>query len=369
MQQVQTEKVPLVIIGAGVVGCAVAHEFAINGIEPLVLERGPRIAEGTTSRNSGVIHSGIYYKPDSLKAQSCIRGKALLYEWCQAHGVPFRNTGKWIIGTKLEEDALQDLLRNALASGATGLTWGTAEQIAADLPGVRAEIGLFAAETGIVDPFEYTRSFQLAAEERGAQFLFNTNVREIAVLAGGGFRLGTTRGEIDAELVVNASGLYVDEVAALAGISKYKVFPCRGDYFRFSSPQRYSRLIYPVKKKGGAGLGIHLTLALDGSYRLGPDVQYVSSKEDFSPPERLEEKLKAFHAAACSYFGDVRIEQLSYDSCGLRPKLRAPTESDERDFIISQDLPGFLNLVGIESPGLTASRDLAQRAFRIATGS
>lgn len=362
------QKVQVTIIGAGVVGCALAYEFSLRAIDVLVLEGESRIADGTTSRNSGVVHAGLYYPPGSLKAESCVRGSRLLYEWCAQRGVAHRKTGKWIVGSKDEESELADLLQNGLTCGAIGVAWGDPAGLKAELPGVRAEIGLFSAETGIVDPYEYARSLQIAAEQNGALVLTDARVHGLVALAGGGYRLETTRGAVDAELVINAAGLFADDVARLAGVDKYRIHPCRGDYFRLRDARRYESLVYPVKKRGSAGLGVHLTLGLDGSYRLGPDVEWVTSKTDYAPPAKVQTKLEAFCAAAGAYLEGIGVEQLSYDSCGLRPKLRSPTDSEERDFVISEDAPGLVNLVGIESPGLTAARDLAQRVVNRLVG-
>ncbi len=346
-------------------GCAVAYALSKKGHDLFVLEKGPRIAEGTTSRNSGVIHAGIYYPPSSLKAMSCIRGKSLLYEWCQTRGVPHKAIGKWIVGGLEDEEALLQLYENAIASGATGLEMKTKDAIQNAVPGVKASLAIYSSETGIVDPYEYSRSLQIAAEENGAQFLTHTEVTAIErVSEGGSYRVSTTRGEIESEVVINAAGLYADEIAKLAGVQSYQIHPCRGHYFKLSTKSNYRQLIYPVKKKKAAGLGIHLTLALDGSCRLGPDVEWVKGKEDYAPPLKLEQLTQQFLEAASSYLEGITLDQITYDSCGIRPKLRSPTDTDEKDFVLSQDLPGMINLVGIESPGLTAALDLADRVSR-----
>lgn len=363
-----SEKVPAVVIGAGVVGCAVAYELSARGTPCVVLEKGPRIAEGVTSRNSGVIHAGIYYPPGSLKAESCIRGKHLLYEWCRDRGVPHRRTGKWIVGSQSEEATLLEIHQNAVDSGATGLRLASRDELQQSLPGVRAEVGIYSAETGIVDPYEYSRSMQLAAQANGCEFVMNAAVTAIEPLARGGYRILSSRGPVETDWVFNTAGLHADEIAALAGIHHYRIHPCRGDYFRVSLPHRYESLIYPVKKKNAPGLGVHLTIGLDGAFRLGPDTRYVTSKEDFSESQEQEKRRGAFFESAAKLFEGLRIEDLSYDSCGLRPKLRGPEDTAEKDFIVSEDLPGFVNFIGIESPGLTASRDLAQRGVRLLGG-
>lgn len=349
-----------IVIGAGVVGCAVAHQLAKRGLSPVILERGESIAEGVTSRNSGVIHAGIYYPPKTLKAETCIRGNALLYEWCAKHGVLAKKTGKWIVGAKSEEDTLEFWHQNALKCGAKGLRRGSAgEMKKLQELGVISDVGVYSENSGIVDAYEFTRSLQTAAEELGAQIILNADVQSIE-RGTNGYRVATTRGELDAEYVVNSAGLHADEIAKMAGVELYEIHPCRGDYFKIPKYGNLSHLIYPIKKKNDPGLGIHLTLGLDGSCKLGPDAEYVPSKTDFSAPLDLKEKRKMFFESARKYLKNLSLEDLQYDTCGIRPKLRPPGAKDGNDFIISEDIPGFVNLVGIESPGLTAALAIAE---------
>jgi L-2-hydroxyglutarate oxidase LhgO len=350
-------EVDVAIVGGGVVGCAIASSSARAGRSVLLLEGGPRLAEGVTSRNSGVIHSGLYYAPGSLKARTCVRGNALLYEWARAKGVPHAKTGKLVVARDRQEvPDLEALEANARAAGAPGVELVSSAFVREREPALEATAALFCRETGIVDAVELARSFATDAAERGALVLTQARVLRIE-RTGSAWRLETSRGPVRAERVVNAAGLHADEVAALAGVAKYRIYPWRGDYFRFTPSAPYRHLIYPVRRRGAASLGVHLTLDLAGGCRLGPDVEYVPRKDDYSP---REDKLGAFLAAARTLLGDVRAEQLAYDGCGIRPKLRAPSDSGERDFVVAEDLPGFVNLVGIESPGLTAAMALAE---------
>ena len=352
------EKVPAVVIGAGVVGCAIAQRLATSGLSPLVLESGPRIAEGVTSRNSGVIHAGLYYPPNSLKATSCIRGKELLVNWCKKNNVPWQNTGKWIVAQAGQEEALEDLFRNAQNSKASGLTRKSKQQLAEALPMVRGTEALFSSETGIVDAYAFSRSLLFSAEENGAMTILSAKVLGIEVLASFDFLLETTKGKIRTERVYNAAGLACDEVAKLAGVDKYKIYPWRGDYFRIKRDLGIRTLVYPARKKNAPGLGVHLTIELDGHSKLGPDVEFGLDKENFRP---REEKRDRFWEAAQAFLPDLKKEDLQYDTCGLRPKLRSETDKAEHDFIVSEDLPGFTNFIGIESPGLTSAMALAER--------
>jgi len=350
-------EVDVAIVGGGVVGCAVASTLARAGRSVLLLEGGPRLGEGVTSRNSGVIHSGLYYRPDSLKARSCVRGNALLYEWASARGVPHARTGKLVVARDAEEiPDLEALAANARASGAPSIELVAAAFVRAREPTLQAAAALWCPSTGIVDPVELTRSFAADAVDNGGIVLTQARVRGIARM-NSVYAIETARGPVRAERVVNAAGLYADEVAALAGVAKYRIHPWRGDYFRFTPKTPYRHLIYPVRRRGAAGLGVHLTLDLQGRCRLGPDVDPAARKDDFSP---REDKLPTFLAAARTLLGEVEPGQLAYDGCGIRPKLRAPSDPDEKDFIVAEDLPGFVNLLGIESPGLTAALALAE---------
>ncbi len=351
-------EVDVAVVGGGVVGCAVASALARAGRSVLLLEGAQRLGDGVTSRNSGVIHSGLYYPPASLKAQACVRGNALLYEWARSRGVPCAKPGKLVVAREAADvPDLEALAANARASGAPAVELVPAAFVRAHEPAVAAAAALWCPETGIVDAVELARSLAADAAEHGGLVLTQARVRGIA-RAASAWELDTARGPVRAERVVNSAGLHADEVAALAGVDRYRVHPWRGDYFRFRPAAPYRHLVYPVRRRGAAGLGVHLTLDLAGGCRLGPDVEHVARKDDYSP---REDKLPAFLAAARALLGEVRADQLAYDGCGIRPKLRAPSDPEEKDFVLSEDLPGFVNLVGIESPGLTAALALAER--------
>jgi len=361
-----TEAADVVVIGAGVVGCAVALALAQRGRDVLVLEREARAGTGVTSRNSGVIHSGIYYPPGSRKARTCIRGNAMLYAWARRHHVPHRQMGKLVIARDSDELlALERLHDNARASGAEGLRMLTSFEFRArepDLPDVAG--ALLCERTGVVDALELTRSLIAAAESDGASLVPRTTVQSVE-RKGDGFVLQTSRGEIESATVVNSAGLHADEVAKMAGLDGYTVFPCRGDYFRLRTTARYHHLLYPVQRQKRPGLGVHLTIDLSGGYRLGPDAEYVADKGDFSPAEH---KRDAFLAAASALLGPLRADQITYDDCGLRPKLRPPHENEERDFVVTQHPRGMVHLLGIESPGLTAALALAEEVAALVPG-
>ena len=354
------DEVDVAVIGGGVVGCAIAVALARAGKSVLVLEAGARLGTGITSRNSGVIHSGLYYPPGSLKATSCVRGNRLLYQWAKAHGVWHNKVGKLVVAQQLSQiPDLEALLANARDNQAPGVQGLTGAQASAREPAITSCAAIWCPETGIVDQHELVLSLQAAAQAAGATFVLNAPVTGIDS-SRSGHQLQTARGEIRAERVVNAAGLAADQIAHLAGFDGLPIHPCRGDYYRLHSPVRYQHLIYPIKDRSHPGLGIHLTLERGGGQRLGPDATYVDRRDDFSDPP--PEKHAVFLAAAQRLLGPVRPDQLSYDGCGIRPKLRAPSDPDEKDFALVESPPGILHLLGIESPGLTAALDLADRA-------
>jgi L-2-hydroxyglutarate oxidase LhgO len=355
-------KIDVLIVGAGVIGCAVASRLSalpkFNGKTIVIAESGPRIAEGITARNSGVVHAGIYYPPSSLKAKTCVRGNQLLYEWADKRQVPVKNLGKLIVARgEKQVEGLEKIFTNAKESGAKDLAMINREQINKREPTLQMDAAIWCPTTGIVDQFELTKSFLQDAQSRDVILTTNNTIQGIQRLSSGSYQVESTQGLFETEMVINAAGLACDEIAGMVGITKYKIHPCRGDYFTFSSKVKFNHLIYPVKDPTEPGLGVHLTIDIGGRYKLGPDTEYVTEKNQFPPAEH---KLEKFRVAAEKLFGPIEASQLSYDTCGIRPKLRSPQDKEEKDFIVAQDLPGFINLIGIESPGLTASLALVE---------
>jgi L-2-hydroxyglutarate oxidase LhgO len=335
------------VIGAGVVGLACARAISATGRSVLVLERHRRFGQETSSRNSGVIHAGIYYAPGSMKATLCVPGNVALYDWCRAHDVPHLACGKYIVATSpAEEPALQDLLRRAHENGAVEVSPSSVDE-----PDVRAISALFSPRTGIVDVHALMRSFQAAAQ---ADFAWSTRV-VAATREARGWTLTTDGGEsAGAACVVNAAGLDADEMAALAGFSHTQHF-VKGNYFRLRR-SRFKRLIYPLPPADLAGVGIHVTLELDGSARLGPDVEPLPDRaRDYRVDESRRER---FFAAASRYLPHLSLDDLSPDQAGIRPKVKGG------DFIV-ESARDWINLVGIESPGLTCSLVLADRVVAL----
>lgn len=361
-----SDAIEVAVIGGGVVGAAVLQRLAERGLVGFMLERRARTGGETTERNSGVIHAGLYYPAASLKTRLSIVGNRALYRWAEAHGVPHARSGKLIVATDEGEEAeLSRLLEHGRAAGVQALRLLSGREVKALEPALSCRAAILSGTTGVVDPIELTASLIAVARSAGAEVLVSAEVQAIE-REQEGYRLETSRGPVHARRVVNAAGLYADEVARLAGVDRYRIYPCRGDYFAVRRKLPYRRLIYPVKKRGAPGLGVHLTTDLAGRARFGPDATYVESKADYGAPSR--DKRAEFALAARKLFPEIRADDLEYDSCGLRPKLRAPSEPEEKDFVIAEDLPGFVNLVGIESPGLTAALAIAAEVERLLCG-
>jgi L-2-hydroxyglutarate oxidase LhgO len=357
-----------IVIGAGVVGLAAAAALARRHHSVLVLERRGGVGQEISSRNSEVIHAGLYYPPGSLKARTCVEGRERLYKRCSEYRIPHRRTGKLLVATSPEElDGLGALLERALANGAGALELLSAAEVSRVEPRVRALGGLWSPESGIVDAHALVASYQAEAEAHGAQVVLRTAA--VGLERDGEAWVVQTesvegeRFEVRSPVVINAAGLSADRVAQLAGLDidrlGWRIQPCKGDYFAAapSLGRLTERLVYPVPVSGG--LGIHVTPDLGGRYRLGPDVEYVEQ------PRYEVDPLKAgpFAEAVARYLPEIRSEHLTPDFAGVRPKLQGPDEAF-RDFVIEEgsgeEASGLLNLIGIESPGLTAAGAIAE---------
>jgi L-2-hydroxyglutarate oxidase LhgO len=362
------------IIGGGVVGLACAAKLCARGRSVALLERHARPGQETSSRNSGVIHAGLYYPTGTLKALTCVEGRELLYQRCRRLGVNHRKTGKLLVATAADEEPkLAAIYARALANGAGDLTAIDQKEIQRLEPNVSAISGLWSPESGIVDVHELMYSYQKEALDLGAQLVFQTEVDGID-RAAHGFELSTRtttggaageRARVSCTTLVNSAGLFADRIAERAGLDidalHYRYHWCKGDYFVLAPELRglVSHLIYPAPVH--AGLGIHITFDLGGKMTLGPDTEYVSDLSYRVDPD----KRAIFAAAARRYLPGLRDYQLSPDYAGIRPKLQGPKD-EFRDFVIEDaaphGLPGLINLLGIESPGVTASEAIAERA-------
>jgi L-2-hydroxyglutarate oxidase LhgO len=364
----ETLELDAVVIGGGVVGLAVARALALAGHEVTVLEAESRLGSHTSSRNSEVIHAGIYYPNGSLKARLCVAGKERLYRYCAEMGVPHQRVGKLIVATRDEEVvALDGILEKASDNGVGDLEWLEARQIAELEPSVKAVGGLLSPSTGIIDSHEFMAALRRDAEAHGAQVALNSPLQSGEVLESGGFELRVGGGEpftARCRTLVNAAGLTAQNVArSLRGLPPATIprqYFAKGHYFTLSGRSPFRRLVYPVPVPGG--LGIHVTLDMSGQARFGPDVSWIDGI-DYAFDES---RAASFYTAIRTYFPALSDGALTPGYTGIRPKL-SPAGSPADDFVlqgpVAHGVPGLLNLYGIESPGLTSALALADLAL------
>jgi L-2-hydroxyglutarate oxidase LhgO len=362
------EQVDCVVVGAGVVGLACARRLAMAGLETIVLERADAIGTETSSRNSEVIHAGIYYAKDSLKARFCIAGKRFLYRYCAARGVDHRRCGKLIVATDEGQLATLATIRaNAAGLGMTDLEPWTAEQAGAVEPELRCAGALWSPTTGIVDSHGLMLAYLADAEAHGAVLALESPL-ERAECAGDGIVLevgGAAPTRLRARFVVNSAGLAAPALARhFAGRATSTLpgtFYCKGNYYGLAGRSPFSRLIYPVPEH--AGLGVHATIDLAGRCRFGPDTEWVEALHYPVDPRRAD----VFYAAVRRYWPGLPDGALVPDYAGIRPKL-GPAGSPGADFMLAgpaeHGVAGLVELFGIESPGLTASWPLADEVAR-----
>lgn len=359
MMEVQT-----VVIGAGVVGLAVARALALAGREVLVLERADRIGTETSSRNSEVIHSGIYYPPGSLKARLCVKGRDMLYAYCRERGIPHKQLGKLIVATsEAEIPTLQKYHQLAGLSDVGEVHWLTPEQVRELEPEVHCVRALHVPQTGILDSHAFMTSLWGDLQGAGGDVVFLSEVTGGRRRADGRFELdvaGSDEPLVCRELV-NSAGLYAPDLArkleGCGGESAPKAYYAKGHYFTLSGKSPFSRLVYPIAEAGG--LGIHVTLDMAGRTRFGPDVEWVEGVDYAFERERIER----FSTAIRGYWPSLSQDRLSPGHTGVRPKI-GPPSSPSADFMVigglDQKMARWVQLFGIESPGLTAALALGQ---------
>lgn len=356
-----------VVIGAGVVGIAIAREAAMRGMTTLLLERHAQFGSETSSRNSEVIHAGIYYPPGSLKARCCVRGREALYRFVEERGIAHRACGKLIVASSEEQlSDLEALHDRAQINGVSDLKWLDKSQVRRAEPQLDAVAAIHSPHTGIVDSHGFMLALLGEAEANGCQLALNTQISGISRKndAWTLFIEGSPDPVLTTRMVVNAAGL--EAAPMLRRIEGYpeqgQVIPhfAKGTYFTYDGPVPFDRLVYPVPQPGG--LGIHLTLDLQGRARFGPDVEWVDRPEyDVDAGKR-----SSFAESIRAYWPGVEAERLQPGYVGVRPKIVGPGEA-AADFVVegpeSHGLGGLINLLGIESPGLTSSLALAEIAI------
>lgn len=354
----------ILIVGAGAVGCAVARALARYRVRVAVLEKEADVAAGTSGRNSAVVHAGFNNRPGSRMAKLCVAGNRGFEALCRALDVPYRKTGKLLVAFDEEDLAtLRRLQAQGEANGCRGLTMLSREQLHARLPQVGGIGAMYSPETGIFDPFLYTVALAENAAANGAQFFFRTPVTALAPIPGG-WQVTAGGKTWSARYLVNAAGLFSAQLAAMAGVEGYRIYPCRGEYFILDQIARemLPLPVYPAPKKGAGGLGVHLTPTVHGNILIGPSAEYIDSPADTASTKPVLDDL--FRQAQRLLPGLER-RQIIGAYAGIRPKQAPPGEGGYWDFVIREDKPGLIDLVGIESPGLTSSMPLAEEVVSL----
>ena len=360
-----TEKIDCVVIGAGVVGLAVARRMAQSGRDTIVIEAETLIGSHTSSRNSEVIHAGIYYPKGSLKARFCVEGKKMLYRFCAERGITANNCGKLIVATNQAQlSTLQGIIEKARANGVDDLMLLTQAEAVAQEPNLHCVAAVYSPSTGIVDSHGFMLGLQGDFEEAGGMLAFASPLESAQCTAAGGITLQTGGAEpmqLRADIVINSAGLHAPDLARkFAGLPPETVPPafyCKGNYYSLAGKSPFSRLIYPVPE--AAGLGVHLTIDLGGQARFGPDVEWIDAIDYEVDPKRAD----LFYAAIRSYWPALPDGALMPGYSGIRPKLQGPKEA-AGDFVVQgpreHGVKGLVNLYGIESPGLTSALAIAE---------
>ena len=363
------EDVSITIIGAGVVGLAIAAQLSEQYDDIVVLEKHDKFGQDTSSRNSEVIHSGIYYPHGSLKAKLCIKGAELLYEYCEKYSIPHSRLGNFISATNDDEKRhLQEFYKRGIQNGVKDLTFMEDHDVARIEPNVNAVAALYSPNAGIIDSHSLMESLYETATAAGVLFSFGSEVNCISKKENG-YVIGIINDDYKfiSKVVINSAGLYSDYIATLAGIdvdsAGYRLGYCKGSYFSYAQKSPIKMLVYPVPHKDLMGLGVHATMDLSGRLRFGPDVEYIDT-----PDYKVDiNKQNIFYESANKIIKGLDKEAFIPDMAGIRPKIKG---EGIKDFIIVDEadrgLEGFINLIGIESPGLTASLAIAMHVREIA---
>jgi L-2-hydroxyglutarate oxidase LhgO len=335
-----------------------------------VIEKHLSFGQETSSRNSEVIHAGIYYKKDTLKSRLCVEGKWLLYDYCKKHNVPYNNCGKLIVATSEDEiKIIEEIQQTAIKNGVDDLELIGRERISELEPNIFALKALFSPSTGIVDSHSLMKQYETNAINNGCQIVYGSEVTGITRIDGG-YNINLLDSDkkdysFSTRFVINSGGLTSDKISEMTGIEddNLKILFCKGEYFRINPPKNklIKRLVYPVPHHNMEGIGIHVTIDMGGGVKLGPDVKYLET--NIYDYRVTESKKEAFFTSAKKFLPFLEFDDLSPEMAGIRPKIQKPGEP-ERDFYIAEELQrgfrGFINLIGIESPGLTSSVAIAK---------
>lgn len=356
-----SDKFDVLIIGAGVIGSSIARELSRYRINVAVLEREQDVGMGTSSRNSGVLHSGINYKPGTLRARLNVQGNSLMGDLCRELKVKVDYIGKLTVAMDDHDvETLEKLKEQGEANGVPGLEILDYDQMRKKQPDVGGIKALWSPSTGIICPYGLTMALAENAVTNGVKFFLGHDVSSIQ-RNGLGFTVTTGNDRsFNAGILINAAGLLSDRICHMLGIKEYKIYPCRGEYLILDKrlEGRLSVLVYPAPRHGSSGLGIHLTNTVDGNILIGPSNEYIDDRDDYASTAAVMEQLKK---EGHELLPGLSTSDFIRSFSGIRPKQTSPEEGGYKDFIIEsrKDIPGFINLVGIESPGLTCAPAIA----------
>ena len=360
----------ITIIGAGVIGLAIAEAMSEENKNVFLIDKHLSFGQETSSRNSEVIHAGIYYTKNSLKSKLCIEGKRLLYDYCNRYDIPYKNCGKLIVATSKEEiSIIEGIRQTAIQNGVDDLKVLGREQIAELEPNIFALKALFSPTTGIVDSHSLMKQYETNAVNNGCQIVYGSEVTGIERISDG-YKVSLLDSDnkdyaFTTKIIINSAGLTSDKIAEMVGIEddNLKILFCKGEYFRLNPPRNklINRLVYPVPHHNMEGIGIHVTIDMGGGVKLGPDVRYLES--NIYDYKVTASKQEAFYKSAKKFLPFLEFDDLSPEMAGIRPKIQKPGEP-LRDFYIAEEsvrgCKGFINLIGMESPGLTSSIAIAK---------
>ncbi len=360
------DNVDVLIVGAGVIGLAIAAKLSQQFDNVLVIDKNNSFGEETSSRNSEVIHAGIYYPKDSLKAKLCVQGKHLLYQYCQKRHIPFKRVGKLLVAHgDREEEFLQQTIITARNNGVEDLIWLDQKAIKKCEPELFASAALLSPSTGIIDSHSYMQNLLAQAQENNAIFVAKTSMLSASAKKEFGFNVKlSSQGELlslGCKYLINCAGLHSEilahNITDLDASFIPKIHLCRGHYFSYQGKSPFKQLIYPIPSDNG--LGIHASLDIGGQLKFGPDTQYINNI-DYGFPEKIKEK---FLTQISKYYPNIEAQKLQPAYCGIRPKLQSAHDGF-KDFVIQTSeihhLKGLVNLFGIDSPGLTSSLAIAE---------
>lgn len=356
----------IVIVGGGVIGCSIARALSGFTLEIALFEKGPDIASGTSRANSGVVHAGYANPPGSMKAELCVQGNRAFDTFTRELGVPFIRTGKLIVAlSDDDQEGLERLMHQGDINGVPGLSLISGKEAGSLEPNIRAEHAILSSSSGITNPFQLTAALAENAARNGVEFFLNSEVTDIRS-SRDGFIITSHRGRTSCRILINCAGLYSDRIAGLAGDDTYTIFPCRGEYFVLDKSYSHliSRMIYPIPPKEKGVLGVHLTPTIEGNILLGPTAEFIEEKNDTAT---TRSKMDILLNEARDLLPEIPANAVIQSFSGIRSKTVDEKGGGLGDFVISESkkVPGLINLIGIESPGLTCSAVIPEYVISI----